>query len=171
MEVYDADSYKPWIRSLLDRLSPALESQLRTILRYHFHPRVVLLDTEVFPDGLRDGVPMRIFLIDAQNSEAFHDDHAYFLPSTIGILEDVREVIPPDEIERQKRYEDAGVATLEIEMVALVEWFAACWIRVDGQQCPLPAYISFHDDIASFDLKQMKWEANAQGKWTHFTNH
>ena len=80
MDVYDAESYKRWIRSLLDRLSPALEQQLRTILSAHFHPRVVLLDTEVFPDGLRDGIPMRMFQIDAHNREVFHDDPAYLLP-------------------------------------------------------------------------------------------
>lgn len=169
MEVYDADGYKQWIRSLLDRLSPALERQLRTILSYRFHSRVVLLDTEVFPDGLRDGVPMRMFLIDARNSETFHDDPAYFLPSSIGILEDVRDVVPPDEEERQKLYEDAGVETLEIEMATLVEWFAACWIRADGQQYPLPAYVSYHDDDRAFDLKQMKWETKTLGMWTHFT--
>jgi hypothetical protein len=169
VEVYDGDGYKRWIRSLLDRLSPALESQLRSILSYRFHPRVVLLDIEVFPDGLRDGVPMRMFLIDAQNNETFHDDHAYFLPSSIGILEDIGEVIPLNEVDRRKIYENAGVETLEIEMATLVEWFAACWIRASGQACPLPAYVSYHDDTVSFDLKQMKWEANAQGKWAYLT--
>jgi hypothetical protein len=169
VEAYDADGYKRWIGSLLERLSPALESQLRLILSHRFHPRVVLLDIEVFPDGLREGVPMRMFLIDAQNNETFHNDHAYFLPSSIGILEDISEVVPLDEVERQKLYEDAGVETLEIEMATLVEWFAACWIRADGQQCPLPAYVGFHDDKALFDLKQMMWKANAQGKWTHLT--
>ena len=169
MDIDVADGYKQWIRSLLDRLSPALESQLRTILSYRFHPRVVLLDTEVFPDGLREGVPMRMFLIDAQNNETFRDDHAYFLPSSIGILEDIREVVPLDEMERQKLYETAGVETLEIEMATLVEWFAACWIQAGGQQCPLPAYINYHDGKASFDLKQMTWETKAQGMWAHFT--
>ncbi|HEX5441309.1 MAG TPA: hypothetical protein VFW76_10520 [Ktedonobacterales bacterium] len=153
----------------MDRLSLALESQLRSIFGYQFHPRVVLLDTEVFPDGLREGVPMRMFLIDAQGNETFQDDPAYFLPASIGILQDIREVAPPDEMERQKRYEHAGVDTLEVEMATLVEWFAACWIRADGQQCPLPAYVSYHDDKVSFDLKQMRWETNAQGKWTHLT--
>ncbi|HEV8193192.1 MAG TPA: hypothetical protein VGP82_17150 [Ktedonobacterales bacterium] len=61
MEPYEADSYIRWIRSLLDRRSPALEQQLRTILSTRFHARVVLLDTEMFPNGLRDGIPMRMF--------------------------------------------------------------------------------------------------------------
>ncbi len=167
MEVYDADGYKRRIRSLLDRLSPALESQLRTILSYRFHPRVVVLDTEVFPDGFREGIPMRMFLIDAHNSETFHDDPAFFRASSIGILEEVQDVVPHNELERQKVYEDAGVETLEIEMATLVEWFAACWIRADGQRCNLPAYVCYHDSNDSLDLKQLKWEANAQGKWTH----
>lgn len=169
MEVYDADSYKRWIRGLLDQLAPTLESQLRMILRYRFHPRVVLLDTEVFADGLREGVPMRMFLIDAHYSETFHNDPDYFLPSSIGILEEIKEVVPQDETERQKAYEDAGIETLEIEMATLVEWFVECWIRADGPLCKLPAYVCYHDDKESFDLKQMKWEANTHGKWTHFT--
>jgi hypothetical protein len=157
VEVYDAEGYKQWVRGLLDRLSLALESQLRAIVNYRFHPRVALLDTEIFPDGFRESIPMRMFLIDAQGNETFHDDPAYFLPSSIGILEEVQEVIPQHEADRQKLYADAGIDTLEIEMATLVEWFAACWIRADGQQCKLPAYICYHDDKASFDLKQMKW--------------
>jgi hypothetical protein len=170
MDVYDADSYKRWIRSLLDRLSPALEQQLRTILSAHFHPRVVLLDTEVFPDGLRDGIPMRMFQIDAHNSEVFHDDPAYLLPSSIGILEEIAEVIPHGESDRQQRYEGAGVDTIQIELATLLEWFAACWVAAGGQQCPVPAYVCYHDDRESFDLRQLKWEPNVVGKATHYTD-
>lgn len=169
MEAYDANSYQQWIRRFLEKLSPALESQLQTIFSYRFHPQVVLLDIEVFPDGFREGVPMRMFLIDARGCEAFHHDPAYFLPTSIGLLEEIKEVIPQSEGDRQKQYEDAGIETLEIEMTTLIEWFVACWIRVDGPHFQLPAYICYHDDRESFDLKQMKWEANLQGKWTYFT--
>src|SRR6266446_1017202 len=139
MEVYDADSYKQWIRPFLERLSPALESQLQTI-----------------------------FLIDAHNSEAFHHDPTYFLPTSIGLLEEIKEVIPQSEVDRQKRYEEAGVETIEVETITLLEWFVTCWIRAGGQHCTLPAYLCRHDDRESFDLKQMKWEADRQGKQTHF---
>lgn len=170
MEVYDSDTYKRWIRSLLDPFAPALEQQLRTILSARFHPRVVLLDTEVFPDGLRNGMPMRMFQIDAHNGEVFHDDSAYLLPSSIGILDDVAEVIPQAEKDRQQRYEVAGVDTIQIESSTLLEWFAACWVAVGGQQCPVPAYICYHDDSESFDLRQLKWEPNEVGKATHYTD-
>ncbi len=170
MEAYDADSYKRWIRSQLDRLSPALEQQLRTILSARFHPRVVLLDTEVFPDGLRYGIPMRMFQIDAHNCEVFHDDPAYLLPSSIGILEEIPEVIPHAESDRQQRYEEAGVDTSQIESATLLEWFAACWVAAGGQQCPLPAYVCYHDDRESFDLRHLKWEPNVVGKATHYTD-
>lgn len=167
MEVYDADGYKQWIRRMLERFSPALTIQLRTILSHRFHPRIVLLDTEVFPGGLGEGIPMRMFLIDEHNGETFHDDPAYFLPSSIGMLEEITAVIPRHEADRQQRYQDAGVDTMEMEMAALVEWFAERWIRAGGQQCKLPAYICYHDGRESFDLKQMRWEANVNGKWTH----
>jgi len=169
MEVYDANGYRQWIRGWLDRLSPALESQLRTILSCRFHPRVILLDIEVFPTGLQDGIPMRMFLIDARNGEEFHDDPAYFLPTSIGLLDEIKEAIPSGEAERRKGYEDAGVATLEVEMATLVEWFVACWIQADGPHFRLPAYIGYHDDRESFDLQQMRWAPNVQGKWSHFT--
>jgi hypothetical protein len=168
MDAYDADDYKQWIRTLLERLTSALESQIRTILTYRFHPRVVLLDTEVFWDGFRDAIPMRMFLMAADNCEAFHDDPAYFLASSIGILEEVKEVIPHSEEERQQRFIDAGIDTLEIEAATLVEWFADCWARAGGRECRLPSYICYHDDNQSFDLRQMKWEPDAQGKWTYF---
>lgn len=168
MAVDDADSYQQWIMGVLNRLSPALESQIRTILSYRFHPRVVLLDVEVFPDGLREGLPMRMFLIDAQNCETFHDDPAYFLPSSIGFLDEITEVIPTNEVDRRSRYEAAGIDTVEIEMAALIDWFIACWMRAGGQQSTRPAYICRHDERESFDLRRMKWEANARGKWTHF---
>ncbi|MGZ3715831.1 MAG: hypothetical protein ACXVA4_10455 [Ktedonobacterales bacterium] len=169
MEVYDADGYKQWIRRYLDRLSPALENQLQTILSYRFHPQVVLLDTEIFPDGLREGIPIRMFLIDKHNSEVFHSNPAYFLPSSISLLEDIKEVIPQSQVDRQQLYQDAGIDTLDIEMGTLVEWFTECWIRADGRQCKLPAYICYHDDNKAFDLRQMKWVANVHGKWAHFT--
>jgi hypothetical protein len=168
MEVYDANSYKQWIRPFLERLSPALESQLQTIFSSRFHPHVVLLETQVFPDGLREGVPLRMFLIDAHNSEAFHHDPTYFLPTSIGLLEEIEEVIPQSEAERQKLYEEAGVETVEVETITLIEWFVACWIRAGGQHFTLPAYLCRHDDRESFDLKQMKWVADLQGKQTHF---
>lgn len=170
MEVYDADGYKRWIRGLLDRLSPALEGQLRTILSARLHPRVVLLDTEVFPDGLRDGIPMRMFQIDARNGEVFHDDPAYLLPSSIGILDEIAEVIPHGEADRQQRYEEAGVDTTQVASTTLLEWFAACWVAAGGQQCPVPAYVCYHDDRESFDLRQLKWESNVTGKATHYTD-
>jgi hypothetical protein len=72
MEAYDANSYKQWIRLSLERLSPALESQLQTIFSYRFHPQVVLLDTEVFPDGLREGVPLRMFLARGRRPQSRH---------------------------------------------------------------------------------------------------
>jgi hypothetical protein len=169
MEAYDAGSYKRWIRSLLGRLSPALEQQVRTILSARFDPRVVLLDTEVFPDGLRDGIPMWMFQIDAHNSEVFHDDPAYLLPSCIGFLEAIAEVIPHGEADRQQRYEEAGVDTTQVESTTLLEWFVACWGAAGGQQCPLPAYVCYHDDRESFDLRQLKWEPNVVGKATHYT--
>ncbi|GER89004.1 hypothetical protein KDW_31660 [Dictyobacter vulcani] len=168
MESYDANGYTQWIRSLLEKLEPALESQLQTIVTARFHPHVVLLDTEVFPDGLREGVPLRMFLLDAHNSEVFHHDATFFLPSSIGLLEAVKEVIPPSEEDRQKLYEEAGVETIEIEMSTLIEWFVACWMRAGGQHVTLPAYICRHDDQESFDLHQMKWVADQQGKHTHF---
>jgi hypothetical protein len=168
MDAYNAANYKRWIRDLLEGLSPALESQLRTILGYQFHPRVVLLDTEVFWDGLREGVPLRMFLMNAHNCETFHQDPAYFPSPSIGILEEVRAVIPQSEEARQQRFADAGVDTQEIEAATLVEWFVGRWIRAGGQECRLPAYMCYHDDNRSFDLRQLKWEPDSQGKWNHF---
>jgi hypothetical protein len=170
VEVYDADSYKRWIRSLLEQLTPALEQQLRTILSARFHPLVVLLDTEVFPDGLGDGIPMRMFQIDAHNGEVFHDDPAYLLPSSIGILDDIAEVILPAETSRQQRFEEAGVDTIQIESATLLEWFTACWGAAGGQQCLVPAYVCYHDESESFDLRQLKWKSNEVGKATHYTD-
>jgi hypothetical protein len=169
VDVYDEDTYMRWIRSLLDGLSSAVEQQLRLILSAHFHPGVVLLDTEVFPDGLQDGIPMRMFQIDAHNSEVFHSDAAYLQPSSIGILEGATDIIPAAETDRPQRYTEAGLDTIQIEMSTLLDWFAVAWIAAGGQQCPLPAYACYHDDDKSFDLRRSRWEPDALGKATHFS--
>ncbi len=174
MKTYDAESYQRLIMSYLEKLSDRLRAELRLLLSNRFHPDVALVDIEVFADGLEWELPVRLFLMDKGNNEVFHDDPGYFPESSMGFLVVVERVIPDDLVDGealvdvQDALEEAGVDTSEVETQAIIAWFAACWQQAGGGECPLPAYICAHDDIRSFDLKQMEWAPDAEGKWKYF---
>lgn len=162
-----AEEYRAFIHENLVRHTKALTTQLREIIALHFHPEVVFLDFEVFPYGLTEELPVRGFLMDSGYNEVFHNDPGYFAASSLDLLPDIPHIIPLSEKARTDAFLKADIPLYEIEIEALIPWFARCWIAADGERFSLPAYICRHDDIQSFDLKQQLWLPDEEGKYTH----
>jgi hypothetical protein len=163
-----AEEYRAFVRENLERHTAALTAQLRDILALRFHPDVVLLDFEVFHDGLAEELPVRGFFMDRSNNEVFSDDPA-LTGSSLDLLPDIPHIIPESEKPRLQAIEaaEADIDTISIEAAEIIAWFAHCWTAAGGQDFPLPAYICRHDDITSFDLKQQKWLPDEEGKFLH----
>ncbi len=149
---YDADRYKNLVRRYLEPLSPLIEAQLRAIFSYRF-PRTSRLHFLVFPNGLSGQLPVTVFCTDESGSQSPHRSGAF----PMRLAELVEHVIPPAEAHLAAEYDRAGVETVEIELQALVEWFADCWAKAGGLDFPLPATIGVRGDIEVFDLKHRAW--------------
>lgn len=149
----NADDYKTFVRQWLERLSPPVIAQLKTLKSCRFHPRVGKLKVIVFPAGLAGRLPVKTFLVDGCNNQVLHGNGTF----PMGLVEDVEHVVPPDEAEVTARCNEAGVETVEVELQTLIEWFADCWVAAGGSDFPLPAYIGVRGDIESFDLKRRQW--------------
>jgi hypothetical protein len=111
------------------------------------------LHIEVRPDSLTGAVPLPIFTLDEANFHVMRNS----APFPLRLLTEVEHVIPPTAIDLIKRFDEAGVETIEVELQTLIAWVAACWIEAGGREFPLAASIGIRGDIESFDLKRSKW--------------
>ena len=154
------DEYKIEVEKYLSELSDLVVRELRSFQNFNFHPRVKIIDAEVFHDGLGEELPIRIFLMDEGNNEVFHDDPRYFPDSSIGLLEKIE--IPEWKLDFESD------ESWQIEIDAIFKWYFECWKKAGGDSFRLPAYICEHDDIQSLNLKTGELRMDEDDKFTHF---
>ncbi len=109
------------------------------------------LRIEVRPDSLIGAVPLLVFTLDEANFHVMHNG----APFPLRLLTEVEYVIPPTAIDLVKRFDEAGVETIEVELQTLIAWVSACWREAGRREFPLAASISIRGNIESFDLKHM----------------
>jgi hypothetical protein len=129
-------------------------AELRPVIQAEQPPDTYLLDFEIHSDSFTDGFPIVWDPMDRDLTQ---------LEGRTDLLSDIPFTVP-SEILDSEVYEAAGINTWQIASQELVPWFGECWHNAGGLQCKYPAYICHHDDIESFDLRQLKWVSDDE-KW------
>ena len=143
------------VRTELESLTGALETELTILLASPQPEETYLLDFEVHSDGFHDEFPVMMFPMDKGVGQ---------IGSPTPLLLHARSTVPAALLDAPE-YEAAGIDTRSVAFGEFVDWFAACWKRAGGNTCPYPAYICHHDDIRSFELKRGEWINDEDGKW------
>lgn len=157
--------YRRLVRARLETLSARMVERLRGLFETPLHPDVAVVDVEVFADGTPPEA--RIFLMDRHNTEVFGDSEE-FLTSSLELLPGV----DSSQIDNERLYEfeEAGVDVFETNLDETITWLARCWERTGGGWPGIPAYVSPHDDVRSFDLREKRWTDDREDKERWFAN-
>lgn len=151
MNSYTTDTYRAFLRERLEPLALVAISQLREFLALPRPPGAQRMDAVVAADPLggRLAITLRLW----ENAGSME-----------GII--YREwspawgpVLSPDAQAEARRYHEAGVETLEIELQTVIEWFAVCWKAAGGAEIGLPAHVGICNDLEALNLDTLTWEA------------
>ena len=146
MILFTANEYQLYIRQQLEYLSPTIISEIQTIISEQSNKNISGLDIEICSDKLNGRLPVRVTLYYGNNG-----------CEIIGLASTIRCVLPAEQIEVLRQFNQAGVEITEVTYQTLIEWFADCWDQAGGRQSNIHTQISIHDDIEAFDLNHHHW--------------
>ena len=144
----------------LSRLTDDIKPVLKALIDHDYPKDVVSLAFEVFVDGFTEEFPVRVFFMDAENSEHFvYVDGKAEYPSPVdpGLL-NIDHVYPP-ELEEEYTNKSDTLDPWWIATEALIEWFSKCWLAAGGGTFKLKATIAPHDSNNAFNLVENRWQA------------
>ena len=149
------DTYAEMVREHLIPFREQLTRELAAIPLSAL-PQDAILDVEVFPDSLMNGVFASAGFLDASGGRVIGE--SYFLLDGVAF-----------HIDRAKLH-DVLAAPHDFDVLAKnmdlqVEVIAEAWTMAWGQAAPCRAYACRHDDDASFDLNQRRWVIDDEEKW------
>ena len=151
--------YVQLLSSRLDRLRSRAIRELRSLLNEPETRLDAVLDVEIFPDSLFEGMPIRLFLMSA-------DGGAEIAPSR-GLLDGTPDAMwTPSETQAivEAGEEGDGFDRYGIDASAFVTWFAQCWTEAGGRDYPLRAFVGQHDGDQALDLHTGEW-VQSESRW------
>jgi hypothetical protein len=142
------------IKSNLNDSSKLLIDKLNQISLLNFNPNIDLIDFEIFIEPTRFEIDIMMFSMDKEGNEVFDEGNQgnYFAGSQ-EIISEVTFYSDDNFPENDDFFEKAD----EIERQAIIEWFIKCWEQSTCNHIRLPIYVSIHDDLKSYDLKNQIW--------------
>lgn len=165
--MFTVEQYIKTLKECLNDSSDILIQNIKEILSFQYYNEIELLDFEVSSQPFE--LSIRMFSMDREANEIFYEgpDEAIFAGSH-QLIEDIEYYnLPEDKLDDfWEFYEQNDESISRAEKLTIVEWFIGCWDQANGESVPLPAYLTFHDDIESYDLFNKKW-INAEEKWAN----
>ncbi|SES46312.1 hypothetical protein SAMN05518872_1263 [Psychrobacillus sp. OK032] len=164
-KLFTIEKYISSLKENLEKNSDKLIRNIREILGFKYYNEIDLLDFSVFIQPFDLSIMM--FSMDREANEVFYEgnDSSIFAGSH-ELLGDMQYYeLPNDKSDEFWEFHEQNDEIIsKAEEQAIVEWFVACWNKVDGLSIKLPTYFGFHDDDKSFDLHKNKWNSDEE-KW------
>lgn len=157
------ENYIHTVKENLVLHSEPLTERLRKTLQFNYDTEIDLLDYTAFIQPHELSIMM--FSMDRDANEVFGEvDDSDIFAGSYEVMEDISYFEVSDEDAFWTFYEENDEAISNLEMEAIVEWFKGCWKEAGGENVKLPAYFTFHDVDACFDLVNHKWISD-EDKW------
>lgn len=154
--------YRKLVREHLQRLSTLAVAQLSEVLAQPVPAEAAVLDVEVSAgNGFFDGLPVSLFFMTSDGGAQLSDSVPLLRDGTVARW-------PAQLRQRLLALDESG--TFDggpLEAAELLDWFPTVWDLAGGQRYPLRAYLCFHDDDRSFDLKAKTWVSDDAAKWVY----
>lgn len=137
----------------IQALSASIKPVLKELIEYDYPKEGVSLEFEVFVDEFTQGLPVRAFFIDANNSEHFvyvNGKAQYPSPVDPELLE--IDHVYPCEFEEKYSDHDEILSVHDVATDEIIKWFSSCWREVCGESFQLKASIAPHDNDQVYNL-------------------
>ncbi len=155
----DREEYQGLLSARLAHLKQRAIEELRSILLKPLPEADAILDVEIFPDSLFDGLPIRLFFMAPSGGTELAPSHELLA----GQADAAWSTAERDAI-IQAGEEDDAFDHLSIDGPAILAWFVDCWEEAGGSNYPLDAFVGEHDSDKSLRLRTKEW-TRSEGKW------
>ncbi|WP_316568722.1 hypothetical protein [Neobacillus sp. YIM B06451] len=165
--MFSVDGYLNSIKANLEKQTDVLVGNLKTIFTYNFSSEIDLIDFSAFIEPTRFELSIRLFSMDKEANEVFHegDDLTVFAGSEVLTEVEYFQLNESQLDDFFEFYEQNEEVLNTQEQKVFTDWFNQCWEKAGGDGLKIPAYFVFHDDVKSYDLNNKQW-IDDDDKWT-----
>jgi hypothetical protein len=137
-----AQQFTTRFRGLLEKHSPVLIAELRSVFAMPIGPGVTSASIEIFLDEYGEKGPGVGMYFEGKNKKVDHSDLSIFPGRYLALAEYLRGLPSFD----PRYYSSEGFGALDIQADVTKAWFAEWWWKAGGWSYPLPVDVRVHDD-------------------------
>jgi hypothetical protein len=146
-----AQQFAARYRGLLERHSPALIAELRSVLATPIGPGVTSASVQIFLDEDGEAGPSVGMYFDGKNKKVDRSDPSIFPGRHLALAPYLRDIPPFD----GRYFSEDGFGARDIQADVAKAWFAEWWWKAGGWGYPLPVDVAVHDGYGNGESIQL----------------